>query len=57
MAKLKPLPEPPELLRRALSIWENEGGGNMATTYEPDADTPDLTNAELVHLRVRVIAL
>ncbi len=36
----------------ALSRWDNEGG---AQPEQPD--TPDLTNAELVQLRVRVIAL
>ncbi len=42
--------------RAALSGWENEGG---ADTPQADAvvDVPELTNAELVHLRVRVIAL
>lgn len=36
----------------ALSRWDNEGGA------QPEQiDTPDLTNAELVQLRVRVIAL
>jgi hypothetical protein len=26
-------------------------------TYEPGVDIPDMTNAEIVHLRVRLIAL
>lgn len=48
------------LRQRALSRWDNEGGAG------PDSDParqteriaiPDLTNAELVTLRVRVIAL
>lgn len=40
--------------RKALSRWDNEGG-----TYQDEAqtDTPEMTNAELVHLRIRVIAL
>lgn len=47
--------------QRALSRWDNEGGAGPA-----DSDTglllnepsiPELTNAELVALRVRVIAL
>lgn len=47
----------------ALSRWENEGG---AGRHGPDADqisansqseVPELTNAELVQLRIRVIAL
>lgn len=36
----------------ALSRWDNEGGA------QPEQlDTPELTNTELVQLRVRVIAL
>jgi hypothetical protein len=35
--------------QKALSRWDNEGGALSAV--------PALTNAELVHLRVRVIAL
>jgi hypothetical protein len=47
---------------RALSRWENEGGAAPAVDALPmsikeDADVPELTNAELVALRVRVIAL
>ena len=40
--------------QRALSRWENEGG---ALPHETPADVPELTNTELVHLRIRVIAL
>jgi hypothetical protein len=45
-----------EARRRALSRWENEGG---APAVGPDvtADIPELTNAELVQLRIRMIAL
>src|SRR5665213_3161517 len=49
--------------QRALSRWENEGGaGPDGPASDPALDTeriaiPDLTNAELVTLRVRVIAL
>jgi len=51
------------LLRRALGRWDNEGG---ATDVGPQQDVhgvdvqpgvPPLTNAELVQLQVRVIAL
>ena len=45
---------------RALSRWENEGGAGAHGRGEADAAAPDvlpLTNTELVHLRVRVIAL
>lgn len=55
-------PSPEELRRRALSRWDNEGGASAggparATSSEADAAAPPLTNAELVQLRVRVIAL
>jgi hypothetical protein len=49
--------------QRALSRWDNEGGAgpngpatNSALDHERTA-TPDLTNAELVTLRIRVIGL
>lgn len=51
------------LRERAVSRWDNEGG---ATSPDPQTHTPSkneqqeyppLTNAELVHLRIRVIAL
>lgn len=40
--------------QKALSRWDNEGG---AHPDEAQADIPEMTNAELVHLRIRVIAL
>jgi hypothetical protein len=49
--------------QRALSRWDNEGGAGPerpATDSALDAGriaVPDLTNAELVTLRIRVIAL
>ena len=49
--------------QRALSRWDNEGGAGPdgpATVSAPDNERipiPELTNAELVTLRVRVIAL
>lgn len=51
------------LFELAISRWDNEGG---ATSPDPQAlapskseqqEYPPLTNAELVHLRIRVIAL
>ena len=48
---------------RALARWESEGGAGPAGPdsgsgfCEPKADSPPLTNAELVQLQVRVIAL
>lgn len=47
----------------ALSRWDNEGGA-VSNSAQPasapgseDWDVPELTNAELVQLRIRVIAL
>ncbi len=47
----------------AISRWENEGGaasdhmGLASTDAQAQADVPPLTNAELVQLQIRVIAL
>lgn len=41
----------------ALSRWDNEGGARAAPPSEPSHEIPELTNTELVQLRVRVIAL
>lgn len=53
-----------KLLRQALSRWDNEGGaplgdvGTPADGFAPTSATvPPLTNAELVQLQIRVIAL
>lgn len=48
---------PSELRRRALSRWDNEGGALASMPHGTHADVPDMTNAELVQLRIRVIAL
>ena len=51
------------LRRMALSRWENEGGawcGHLdteSTWVQAQSDVPPLTNAELVQLQIRVIAL
>lgn len=45
------------ILRRALSRWDEEGGAAAAVPHELHKDVPEMTNAELVHLRIRVIAL
>lgn len=51
------------LLRRALGRWDNEGGATGAGPQqdvhrvEVQPGVPPLTNAELVQLQVRVIAL
>jgi hypothetical protein len=47
----------------ALSRWDNEGGAGACgppggrISAEAQSEAPELTNAELVQLRVRVIAL
>jgi hypothetical protein len=56
-------PHPSEQRRMALSRWDNEGGAGPRRLQEdltsPDArpEVSDPTNAELVQLRIRVIAL
>ena len=49
--------DPNELGQRALSRWDNEGGAIAALTKEMLGVVPNLSNSELVQLRVRVIAL
>lgn len=51
------LSDPAEIRRRALSRWDNEGGALASESQSTHAELPDMTNAELVHLRIRVIAL
>lgn len=46
-----------EIRRRALSRWENEGGSITPLESLVQPDTPDLTNTEIVHMRIRLIAL
>ena len=59
-------PEIPDLSRQrqmALSRWDSErGAGPCGSQMDPNPNgtpfvTPELTNAELVQLRIRVIAL
>lgn len=56
-------PDPSRLRQMALSRWDNEGGaGTLGAQERPLSleqahEIPELTNAELVLLRVRVIAL
>jgi len=52
-----PVIDAAEIRRRALSRWDNEGGAIASAPHETTADDPDMINAELVLLRVRVIAL
>jgi hypothetical protein len=52
-----------KMRQRALSRWDNEGGATLGDHQESissaaaQSEVPPLTNAELVQLRVRVIAL
>ena len=57
MTDSDPTPHRHELRQRALSRWDDEGGALAAVAQEAHKHVPDMTNAELVLLRVRVIAL
>jgi hypothetical protein len=46
--------DPSQQRQNSLSRWENEGGLVLGAGH---TEVPELSNAELVHLRVRVIAL
>jgi hypothetical protein len=58
-------PDPPNdlvLRQRALARWENEGGntlplGSPRVENAEQTEIPEMTNAEIVALRVRVVAL
>ena len=45
------------LRERALARWENEGGAGPDLMRQSAQPVPELSNSELVQLRVRVIAL
>ncbi|MDQ2803425.1 MAG: hypothetical protein M3Y41_12345 [Pseudomonadota bacterium] len=55
--------DPPEPRQTALSRWDNEGGAEPCDPQEglaaanEQSEIPQLTNTELVQLRIRVIAL
>lgn len=63
MSDLNPdLSDPSRQRQIALSRWDNEGGAVCGPqkgqiSEELRSDVPELTNSELVQLRVRVIAL
>jgi hypothetical protein len=56
-AKSEPALDATKVLSQALSRWENEGGWLKSEPYNPGVEIPDLTNVEIIHLRVRLIAL
>ena len=41
----------------ALSRWDDEGGAISSVPAETVTEIPEISNTEMVHLRVRVIAL
>jgi hypothetical protein len=55
--------DPSQQRQMALSRWDNEGGAGPRRAQrglisgEAQSEVPELTNAELVQLRIRVIAL
>ena len=57
------VPNQSQQRQMALSRWDNEGGAGLggpqkgAASGGTEPEVPELTNAELVQLRVRVIAL
>lgn len=57
------LHDPSQQRQMALSRWDNEGGARPfgpqegASSSDVQSAIPELTNAELVQLRIRVIAL
>ena len=64
MADVKPDSlDPSQQRQMALSRWDNEGGAGPRRPQEDlisgeaQSEVPELTNAELVQLRIRVIAL
>ena len=64
MPDAKPdLSDPSQLRQMALSTWDNEGGAGPCGPQEGlihsqvQSGVPELTNTELVQLRIRVIAL
>ena len=57
MPDADPLSDSFDFRRRALSRWDDEGGALASVSNSAHSDVPDMTNAELVQLRIRVIAL
>jgi hypothetical protein len=53
----EPVLDAATVFEQALSRWESEGGWIISTTYDPGANIPDMTNTDIVNLRVRLIAL
>lgn len=52
-----PPPTEAAIRQRALSRWDDEGGALAQSAADVVATIHELTNTDLVHLRIRVIAL
>ena len=57
MTESDPLNAGAYLRRGVLSRWDDEGGATARVTQQAPLEIPDLGNAEIVQLRIRVIAL
>lgn len=57
MPDMAPPPDPAILKRRALATWDNEGGAIAPAAHHQLAEIPPLGDAEIIQLRIRVIAL
>jgi len=49
--------DPASLKRRALATWDNEGGAMASEPHHKLSEIPPLGDAEIIQLRIRVIAL
>lgn len=55
--------DPSQLREKAISRWDNEGGAgpcgpqDLSSPSKVHRDVPEMSNADLVQLRIRVIAL
>lgn len=57
MPDLPQAQDPASLKRRALAIWDNEGGALASETHDAMFDIAPLGDAEVIHLRIRMIAM
>ena len=57
MPKSEPVRDAAKVHIQALSSWENEGGWIKSAPYDSAVGVPDMTNTDIVNLRVRLIAL
>lgn len=57
MTTPKPPTNLPDSRHGALSRWDDDGGASAPVMPRENLDGHELSNAELIHLRIRVIAL